>query len=154
MPARDTIEDRRHLIVIFYVFDCTVSDIDKNHESVSQDMCLVADQQDGKGNLLQKGSVRIATVEIAANAKLCQKLQITKLPHMQLYKGDDGLIDGFACPPKEFHILVEKVNELLLDDNHDVKLQVVDKSCDVGNGSNGSNGSDEDAFFVKEVSYK
>ena len=137
-----------------YVFHCTVSDIYKNHNSISQDIYLVVDQQDGKGNLLQKGSVRIATVEIAANAKLCQKLQITRLPYIQLYKGDDGLIDGFVCPPKEFHILVEKVNELLLDDNHDVKLQVVDESCDVGNGGNGSNGSDEDASFVKEVAYK
>jgi len=113
-------EDDRLCIVKFYASWC--KSCKKFDIRLSKFIHLVADQQDAKGNLLQKGSVRVAKVEIAANAKLCKKLNITKLPYIQLYRGDDGLIDGFACPPKEFHVLVDTVNACL----DDVHLEVDD----------------------------
>ena len=48
-----------------------------------------------------KQQLRFASVEYGANRKLCQSLNIQKLPTIQLYYGQD-LFASFPCPPKEF----------------------------------------------------
>lgn len=68
---------------------------------------------DPTGAITKEGNMRFAQVEFGDNLKLCRSLGIKRLPYVYIYRGDEGLLCDFACGPKKFPVLIDKVNEYL-----------------------------------------
>ena len=52
--------------------------------------------------LVQKGQVRLASIEFGANTSLCRALGIKRLPYVHIYKSPVGRIADFSCGPSKF----------------------------------------------------
>eukprot|EP00978_Attheya_sp_CCMP212_P004350 scaffold9496_cov40-Attheya_sp.AAC.2 len=85
------------------------------------------DKIDRHGALLQKGRVRFAQVEFTANADLCRTLGVHKLPYIHIYSGSKGRVADFACGPKNFPLVIEKMNKFL-----DKEMSHFDKTMEAG----------------------
>ena len=74
----------------------------------------MGDLLDDQGNVIRRGQVRFAEIEFAYNAKLCRDLGVKRLPYIHMYRGADGLLEEFACGPKDFNTkVVEKIEQYL-----------------------------------------
>jgi len=74
----------------------------------------MGDLVDEQGNLIRRGKVRFAEIDFSYNAKLCRDLGVKRLPFVHMYRGADGLLEEFACSPKDFStMVVEKMEQYL-----------------------------------------
>lgn len=85
------------------------------------------DKIDRRGTVLEKGRVRFAEVEFTANADLCRTLGVHKLPYIHIYSGSKGRVADFACGPKNFPLVIEKMNKFL-----DKEMTHFDKTMEAG----------------------
>jgi len=88
------------------------------------------DKVDCEGRSLERGRVRFAEVEFNSNIKLCRSLGIKRLPHIHMYKGSQGRIEDFSCSPKNFHTVIDKLNE-----NVDITVEDIAFRRDMDAGS-------------------
>ena len=67
-------------------------------------------------------------VEFGANEKLCRTLGIKKLPYIHFYRGKKGKVTDFLCTPKDFQLLIDKIEEHREEKNNKVLERVLLKS--------------------------
>jgi thioredoxin-like negative regulator of GroEL len=69
----------------------------------------LGDKRDRKTqNIVERGSVRFASVEWGANTALCRSLGIKRLPTTQIYHAGT-LLTSFACAPAKFQTLKDQI---------------------------------------------
>jgi len=78
------------------------------------------------GKVLERGQVRFAEVEFAANADLCRSLGVKRLPYIHMYRGSEGLLNEFACGPKHFHLVCEALIDYLKDNSKIRQIENID----------------------------
>jgi len=61
-------------------------------------------------------AVRFAEVEYTASAQLCKSLKINKLPTCHIYRRGKGKIVDMTCKPSLFHLVVDELKRVLLDE--------------------------------------
>ena len=59
--------------------------------------------------VVREGQARFGSIEYGANMDICRKLGIKRLPTVQMYQKRKGLLQGFACGPKKFPLLLERL---------------------------------------------
>jgi len=107
-------QDERLCIVKYYAPWCkTCQKMDIRFRKLVN---LLGDKIDSNnGNIVQNGKIKFADVNIQTNKKLFHRMNIKRLPYIQIYNSD-GLVEEFSCGPKNFRSLVEKVEFYLSND--------------------------------------
>jgi hypothetical protein len=70
---------------------------------------LVVRNKDGTETVARDGQIRMAEIEYGANAELCERLGVKKLPSVHFYS-DGKKVDGFPCGPKKLPMLLGKLS--------------------------------------------
>lgn len=92
-----------------------------------------ADVLDERGELVQSGNVRLASIEFGANTALCRALGIKRLPYIHIYKSPVGRITDFSCGPSKFPMLEEKLATYLSMSVQELKFEKeMDKGAELG----------------------
>lgn len=93
----------------------------------------MADVYDGEDEPVQKGQVRLASIEFGANTSLCRALGIKRLPYVHIYKSPVGRIADFSCGPSKFSMLEEKLKRYTSMSNEELTFEKdMDKGSELG----------------------
>eukprot|EP00591_Stephanopyxis_turris_P009055 CAMPEP_0195517964 /NCGR_PEP_ID=MMETSP0794_2-20130614/11847_1 /TAXON_ID=515487 /ORGANISM="Stephanopyxis turris, Strain CCMP 815" /LENGTH=178 /DNA_ID=CAMNT_0040646851 /DNA_START=351 /DNA_END=887 /DNA_ORIENTATION=- len=116
-------EDPRLAIVKFHASWCkSCQKFDVRYKKLALEK---GDICDGNGDIIEPGQMRFADVEFGKNAKLCRTLGVKRLPYIHMYRGAEGLLEDFACGPKKFPMLEEKIDEKLQMSQEEINFNMV-----------------------------
>mgnify|MGYP003401754304 CR=1 FL=1 len=98
-----------------------------------------ADLVNRRGDIIERGNLRIATVEYSEARDLCVALELEKLPtiHMYMPSNDNVMmqkVQDFATTPKEFHVVQDLATYYLDKQKRDQQLRELEFEAALARG--------------------